>query len=1217
MAAASVSITSVVASASSGSVAVSSTGKNIRDTYRSHTHEEHIYEVPDTYIGSAEKDTVPILVLAEDGSRISQRDGEIVPGLYKVFDEVLVNALDQYTRLSTQVPPPEHIVKQIHVGANKETGALTVWNDGMGIDVVEHPDQKVFVPEMIFGKLLTSTNYDKEEKRFTGGKNGYGSKLANIFSKEFTVTTIDCVRGKKYTQTWKDNMKTVGKPKITSCKTKPFTEITWIPDYARFGLAGLTEDMYQLIRRRTLDCAAWCGAAVRVKWNDDVIPCRNILQYTKLLAGDSPIVQLKGNEHWEVLVGMTEPGEGFRQVSFVNGIHTSNGGRHVDYVVKKIVDGIVEMMKKKIKRDIRASTIKDNLLVVVKAMIVNPSFKSQTKDELTTPVAQMGTRWNLEDDGKDIAAILSKTGLQERLMESQAAIDDKAAKKTDGAKRRTITGIPKLEDAMLSGTSRSAECTLILTEGDSAASTAISGLKVVGRELYGVYPLRGKMINAKNSSTSSLHANPEIQNIKKIIGLEAGKKYTNVSSLRYGKVMIMTDQDHDGSHIKGLVMNMFHAQWPELLPLGFIVSMLTPIVKVFHGRTKKELSFYTLYDYEQWREHEPTSTSSVWRVKYYKGLGTSTDMEAREYFKHLRGIHYEWDEGADGQMDKAFLKGMEDTRKDWISSYDPANTLKLSTASSGTFMKVPVSDFINKELIAYSHSSNIRAIPNVMDGFKVSQRKILFGCLKRNLTTEIRVAQLGGYVSEHAAYHHGEASLYQTITAMAQTFVGSNNINLLEPVGQFGTRLMGGEDAASPRYIHTHLTKIARAIFLGEDTPILNYTDDDGLPVEPEWYAPVIPMILVNGCRGIGTGYSTFVPSYEPRQIAKAIRSRLLTSSGAGAGAEDGSGGEVGVGLPWWRGFTGEISVGLDTEGRKVIVNGRARVEGDSVVVIEELPVGTWTKNYREFLETLLNGSPLAKKPMLREIRDEYNNVDVKITLEFLPGVLPDLVSSGKLYKELKLESAVHLTNMWLYDASGKLRRYETPEAILEDFMRTRLGVYEARREHQLRELEKEHRLITAKAEFIQAVCEERLDLRGEDDAVAGALRGLGLPELSRGGGESVDVGGGADEGESGDPLAGWKYLLSMPVRSLTEAKRRQLLEEREGVMRKMEELRGSTPISLWIRDLDAFDVAYDTFLRERAAADTEHREDDSSAKPKAVVRRALKNPRRVVKRDD
>ena len=1162
--------------------------KNIRDTYRSHTHEEHIYEVPDTYIGSAEKDTIPVLILNGDGSRILQTNGEIVPGLYKVFDEVLVNSLDQYTRLSSMTPPPEHPLKQIRVSANQETGELSVWNDGMGIDVAEHPDQKVYVPEMIFGKLLTSTNYDKDEKRFTGGKNGYGAKLANIFSKEFTIETIDSVRGKKYRQTWRDNMKIVEKPKITSCKTKPYTVITWKPDYTRFGLKGLTDDMFQLIRRRTVDCAAWCGAGIKVKWNDEVVPCKNILQYTKLLAGDSPIVQLKGNEHWEVLVGMTEHGEGFRQVSFVNGIHTSNGGKHVDYVVKKIVDGVVETMKKKTKREIRPSTIKDNLLVVVKAMVINPSFKSQTKDELTTPVAKMGTKWNIEDD-KEITNILSKTGLQERLTEAQSVLDDKAAKKTDGQKKRTVTGIPKLEDAILAGTMRSSECTLILTEGDSAASTAISGLKVVGRETYGVFPLKGKLMNTKNASTTSIHSNSEIQDLKKIIGLESGKKYKDVSSLRYGKVMIMTDQDHDGSHIKGLVMNMFHSQWPELMKLGFIVSMLTPIVKAFKG--KAELSFYTLYDYEQWKEKELNPTS--WRIKYYKGLGTSTAIEAREYFKFIRGIQYAWDDGASVQLDKAFLKTMADSRKDWISEYDPSDTIKMSSALPGTFTDIPVSDFVNKELIAYSHSSNIRAIPNLMDGFKVSQRKIMYGCLKRNLTSEIRVAQLGGYVSEHAAYHHGEASLYQTITAMAQTFVGSNNINLLEPVGQFGSRLMGGDDAASPRYIHTHLTKIARAIFLTDDTPVLKHLDDDGLPVEPEWYAPVIPMVLVNGSRGIGTGYSTYIPSYDPQQIVNALRSRLESSSTVES-----------VGLPWWRGFTGDVTVigsgggtvdddsesvissksKTSASGSKIIVSGKIQQLNDNTIVINELPIGTWTKDYREYLETLLSGSPLSKKPYIKDIRDEYNDIDVKITIEFIPGILGNLMKQGKLMKELKLETSVHLTNMWLYDATGRLKRYTSPDEILEEYMETRQKVYEDRRLYRIKELTREHILLSAKAEFIQAVCEDRVDVRGKDEELVKAFKSLKLPELSEHSDSTTDM------------LAGWKYLMTMPIRSLTEQKRQQLLAERDDIMTKIKRLQESTSTSMWLDDLSVFEKSYAEFLKERLDCDAELRMESSSS---------------------
>lgn len=1150
------------------------TETNIRETYRSHTHEEHIYEVPDTYIGSAEKDRVVVPILNSDQTRIIEQELEIVPGLFKVFDEVLVNALDQHTRLSEMKPTPSHIVTQIKVTADEETGTLSVYNDGMGIDIIEHPDQKIYVPEMIFGKLLTSTNYDKDEKRFTGGKNGYGAKLANIFAKKFTVETIDHTRCKKYTQVWSDNMKVVSKPKITdvATSTKPYTKITWIPDYTRFGLtSGLTSDMIHLFHRRTLDCAAWCGPSVKVYWNGNIVPCRNILQYSKLVAGDTPVVALKGNEHWEILIGATSPGESFRQVSFVNGIHTSNGGRHVAHVQKQVVDAIQEAMKKKLKKEIRPAIIRDAMFLIVKCMIVNPSFKSQTKDELTTPVTKMGTKWTL--DSKDVATILSKTTIADRLTEAQSVEDIKEAKKTDGKKKSRITGIPKLEDATYAGTRDSERCTLILTEGDSAATTAISGLKVVGRDYYGVFPLKGKMINAKNASDSSLIENSEIQDIKKIIGLESGKKYTELSSLRYGKVMIMTDQDHDGSHIKGLVMNMFHSQWPELLKLGFIVSMLTPIVKAFKG--SDELSFYTLYDYEQWKLGVGEPAFSRWRVKYYKGLGTSTASEAREYFRSLRGIKYDWTDESASEMDKAFMKGKENDRKRWISEYDPSNVLEFSAATPGEFTPIPIPDFINRELIAYSHASNLRAIPNIMDGLKVSQRKILYGCLKRDLTSEVRVAQLAGYVSEHSAYHHGEASLNQTIIAMAQTFVGSNNINILEPIGQFGSRLLGGKDASSPRYIHTHLTKIAHTIFRKEDIPVLKHLDDDGLPVEPEWYAPIIPMILVNGCRGIATGYTTYIPPYMPDQIVAAIRNRIHSSSSVPINPKGK------LVLPWWRGFGGNVSKEGD---HKYLSQGIYNIIDENTLEITELPVGTWTKVYRDFLETLLDKSPMCKKPLLKDIRDEYNDLDVKFTLEFMPGILPPLLSGGTVSKVLDLDTMLHTNNMWLYNSRGQLHRYDTPEEIMDEFVVERLRMYELRKQSILNELRREHMMLSAKALFIKLVCEDVIDIRGSDDTkIAELMRINELPEMDR----STTSG---STGVSRDVLSGWKYLFTMPVRSLTPVKREQLLKEVGDLEAKISVTEASTIQSMWEADLTEFEEAYMEFLKEREHADSDMR---------------------------
>ena len=180
---------------------------------------------------------------------------------------------------------------------------------------------------------------------------------------------------------------------------------------------------------------------------------------------------------------------------------------------------------------------------------------------------------------------------------------------------------------------------------------------------------------------------------------------------------------------------------------------------------------------------------------------------------------------------------------------------------------VSYQDFVNKELVLFSNLDNERSIPCVVDGFKPGQRKVMFTCLKRNDKREVKVAQLAGSVGEMSAYHHGEASLMGTIIGLAQDFVGSNNINLLMPIGQFGTRLAGGKDHASPRYIFTQMSPLTRLIFNANDDPLLKYLNEDNQRIEPEWYMPIIPMVLVNGADGIGTGWMTKIPNYNPRYV--------------------------------------------------------------------------------------------------------------------------------------------------------------------------------------------------------------------------------------------------------------------------------------------------------------------------------------------------------------
>ena len=381
--------------------------------------------------------------------------------------------------------------------------------------------------------------------------------------------------------------------------------------------------------------------------------------------------------------------------------------------------------------------------------------------------------------------------------------------------------------------------TLILTEGDSAKAFAIAGLSKTGRDRFGVFPLKGKLLNVRDCTDKKASENQEITNIKTIMGLQQKKNYKNdISDLRYGRIMILTDQDVDGSHIKGLFMNFINSYWSSLSQIpGFIVSLATPIVKANKTET---ITFYTLSEYEEWEK----SLIQKMGIKYYKGLGTSTSSEAKECFDDLemKKINYIWDkDNCQNKIDMAFAKKNSDLRKEWLKAYDKENIITQDQK------EVLYSDFIDKELIHFSNYDNTRSLPSICDGLKPSQRKVLYSVFKRKLKKGIKVAQLTGYVSEHSCYHHGEMSLNETIIGMAQDFVGSNNINLLFPDGQFGTRLLGGKDAGAPRYIWTYMSNITSVLFNSDDNAVLKYNEEEGQTIEPEWYIPILPLVLING----------------------------------------------------------------------------------------------------------------------------------------------------------------------------------------------------------------------------------------------------------------------------------------------------------------------------------------------------------------------------------
>jgi DNA topoisomerase II len=1191
------------------------TKQSISKKYQKLTDREHVLHNSDTYIGSIEKVQEEQYVMApvsigEAYERIIREQITYIPGLYKLFDEAIVNCRDHSVRCQQKISDGDENTKpvtyiKVFFG---EDGSITVENDGNGIDVIEHPEHKLWVPEMIFGHLRTGTNYDKSEKKIVGGKNGFGVKLIFIWSTQGSIETIDHIRGLKYTQEFKNNLETICKPSITKTKTtKPYTRITFTPDYKRLGIDGISQEFKRLLIRRAFDIAAITDKRIKVAVDGTTLSVKDFQSYVNCYIGgkqDTKRVYEAPNDRWEYCVSLST-NDCFEQVSFVNGIATYKGGKHVDYIMYQIIRKITDYIKQKKKIDVKPNIIKEQLHLFLRCDIENPAFSSQSKDYLDTPSTNFGSSCQVSDE---FAEKIAKMGVMDIACSMTEIKDSKANKRTDGAKTSNITGIPKLNDANLAGTKRSGECTLILCEGDSAKAGIVSGLSTKDRDVIGVYPLRGKLKNIRGAKAKDIGENVEINDIKKILGLKADARFESEEhihkELRYGKVIFMTDQDLDGSHIKGLCINMFDVAWSDLLRYGFIGFMNTPILKatrVGGGSAKaKPIVFYNEGEYDAWKKQHSTQELAKWNIKYYKGLGTSTKAEFQEYFKNKKIITFTHSgETCVNALDMVFNKKKSDERKDWLGNYNRLNYLDTNNTS------VAFSDFINREMIHFSKYDCERSIPNVMDGLKTSQRKILYSCfLKKLFDDEIKVAQLSGYVSEKSCYHHGEQSLNEAIISMAQTFVGSNNINLLEPNGQFGTRMGGGKDAASPRYIFTLLSKITPKLFRQEDNPVLDYLDDDGTPVEPKYYVPIIPMVLVNGATGIGTGFSTDVLPYNPRVIIDSIINMIGVIKD-----DDETPMNCGVErvddmmpllkcvlekkryvfnenccdtLPYFEGFTGNVSWISPDDRSRIVVRGVYDIINEKEVRIRELPVGMWTEKFKIHIENLIDEGKAAKTKDAKKVKSssntstssktgkrakttsdvvvkEYLDMSTDSTIDFTirlgKGSFYDIeVETGThegtngIHKLFNLSTTMHLTNMNLFNEAEQLRKYSDYYDIIHDYIPVRMKYYILRKNYQQKQLEIELNVISNKVKYIQLTLDGVIDLRRKKKDEINEL--LLKHELE----EHDDT---------------YNYLIKMPMDSVSEENVHRLMNDYETKKETLNTIKKTSIYDMWLRELD------------------------------------------------
>lgn len=719
-----------------------------------------------------------------------------------------------------------------------------------------------------------------------------------------------------------------------------------------------------------------------------------------------------------------------------------------------------------------------------------------------------------------------------------------------------------------------------MADGYSAASVAVAGRSVIGRKQYGIYRLL--TIDCEATQKKMLDIS-QINSLTEVIGLQYNMDYStedHLKSLRYGKLVILTDQNENGSHFKGLLINFLYTNWPHLVRLPFLEEFITPVVKATKGEDK--YSFFSFAEFDEWKASTPDN--NTYNVKYYLGLGTMSWIEAKEYFSNIDShrVMFKYNGPEDDQnISKAFSKNAMEQRKEWLTEHmddcrrRKAIGLQDKYLYTGKTKAVSFSEFINSEYVLFANFDNAWSIPSVVDGLKPGQRKVLYTCNKHNDKRKIRVNQLAGSIAEVAAYHHCERSLCKIIIDMAQSYIGSNNINLLIPFGQFGTRLMGGKDCADYYYLYTMRSTLTRLIFHPHDDPLLSYNTDriENQKIEPNWYIPIIPMILVNGFEGTGTGWSTKVPKYDTHQLIRSLRKMI-------------AGEEPEVLTPHYNHFLGSIEATGDT---RFAASGCVAIIESGKIEITELPIGTWTTPYKEnVLEPLLHGTENVK-PIITEYKEYHTDTTVRFVISFAPGEFEKLEKEvGGFHRVFKLCGSINTNNMHAFDSNNYLRKYEKANDILKEFYNVRLEYYVKRKNYWEIKLTAEADKLCNQAKFIMEKTNNTLVVENKTQKVMiDELIELGyladpVEKWRRKTGIDANEKEGEKEGEDCEralskELINFKeydYLLGMSMWMLTEESKNELFKQRDAKISELNVLKKKSEYDLWLTDLDALENA-------------------------------------------
>lgn len=1147
--------------------------------YKVLTDVEHLFQAPDVYLGNIEESKKQVFVYEND--RILYKEIMVNNGLLKLFDEIFTNAADNLRRDGSNI-------SYIKVSTIDDTGAIIIENDGKSIPLtfmdVPGENKKYLIPEVIFTKFRSGANFSDKKKSTknegtTGGKNGLGAKLTVCFSKYFKVEITNDNR--LYTQEIEDNMSTIHPYTIVSHKADDMVRITYIPDYQRLKTSGLTPEMKTLFAKRVHDLS---HLNLTLSFNDKVFPriswevfIRSHMMELPRASDNITNVFTHEIDRWKIgIVPCNSP----VHVSYVNNINTYDQGEHVNYILSQIVD---EVKNVKTFEATTLTTIKSSCASFIYSIIRYPLFEGQAKNKLTTKSKDFGSTCVLP---KDLVKSILKDGklldiIKGSINEQKIMIKNKLSKSVF---------IEDLMEANKAGTDKSGYlCTLFICEGLSAKTMCAKGMDILGHDYYGCYPLRGKVLNARCANDKSYSKNKELCELKEVLGLEDGKSYTSAKQLRYGKVVCVKDADSDGSAIMGLVINFFDTKFPSLLQIkGFFNEFISPMIKIVYNSSLQK-NFYNEVEYRHYTNsdvHLQAKTKDT-KVFFIKGLATNTTEDIEEMFGNYEDHKIELDftdRRCKEIVDKAFNAKRADDRKDWLLEINSETHLSREKKKS-----INTVDFFNTDFMIFSYDACKRSIPSVVDGLKPTQRKILYTMfgIPSLLRDPMKVFQLGGIVANRANYHHGDISMSETIFGMAYNYPASgNNIPLITCNQMGGSRLENGDDHGAARYIGVTLSKAARAIFPKEDDDLLETLIEDDQQVEPRYYCPIIPFVLINGAKGIGTGWSTEIPPYSPTDVIEFVYHLLDKLDGKKSNYE----GEL---RSYYKGFKGDISL----QDNRWVYRGKIELDKNKCRIVE-LPVNYSISRLEgriQYLKYIYHNVEVFgnSKKSQEKLKDVIDNKKRNITFNNHGLTVVDfenhstvnepnfLITFNKepteelVFKVLDLEEKISLSNMVLFNKDDEITRYSTVKHIAKEWFTQRHALYKNRKAKMLRDIDHKIFVATNQVKFIELVLGIDIKNIKESDLIT---------ILEQKGFEKID--------------GSYEYILSVRITNLTKDRQEKLKADIEKLKAERLQTEKLSISVIWRRDLEHLQkILHEIEIEEQKRKNSDNKKQSRSSK--------------------